>query len=1075
MARERAGARTGRGWTLAVLLGVLLLSWVAPARAGELVPVRGGIHRGYGRLVFDFPGWTGWWLHRHGDVLRLRFSRKLAFGPDPKLPPQILSLRYGAGWARVRVTPGAKIRRMRVGGRLVLDVIAPAAKAAGSNAAGRASLLARRDGPTRVTAPGVSLGGASSGAAVHAPPAAGAAAPSANGAGGTAGHATGLGASTGPGRTAGSGPGTAGPGTRGSGAPRPRSGGAAGSARPASPQEAAAAPPAAPGNRLGAPAAGIAGSADAGGTVLGQAGAGAPGTAPAAPSAAAIATPVYPLAPGPVALAARPEPSGAIPGAAPGHPDAILVPFEASVGAAAFRRVGLGVVVFDTPRPIDLSALRGTKIFGTARVHLLAAGTEIVLALPRGTRLHLRRRKRGWEIALRPPAAAPANAPATAPGTIRPVARPKVRPVALLLRAPDPGRVVSLLDPETGLPLLVGTERGPGAGLPLRRRAPQFDLLRSWRGVVVAALSDRLRLRPVAGGFLLHLRGGRLAISPNGTALTDAALLTRRFHFPDLPLAALSARLRAELRRAAVLPPLARGRALRRAAKTMIALGMGAEAGALLHLGATEDPREAAAPDHKGLAAVAALLAARPASAPAGTARGIGDPRLSGSDEVALWRAVRAAERDPASARAAQLFAATAPLILTYPRELRRALLPLAAETMVRGGEDGVAARLIGRRPDDPRLALARGMLDAARGRDAAALVIYDRLAAGADRLARFRAATRAVALRLAGKTIGARQAAAQLDRLADAWRGGDRELALRATLAGLRAKAGAWGRALGLLRRTIHDFPAARPALRVRLRRVFAAMLADPRFDRASPLRFVALVRGNADLLAKGQAGEAAEARLADRLQALDLPDQAAPVLARLMRASPSPAGRAGFGARLAALRLRQGDARGASRALVASAADGLAPDLAARRAMLAARIQAAEGQEPAALAALSALDSGAADRAAARIAERARDWTGAAGALGRLVARAVPAQGGLDPAQRRILLRLATARVRAGDTAGVVALRGAQARMGTGPLADMFRLLTAPGVHDPAQLARARTTAALAEGLGAALKSVR
>ena len=62
--------------------------------------------------------------------------------------------------------------------------------------------------------------------------------------------------------------------------------------------------------------------------------------------------------------------------------------------------------------------------------------------------------------------------------------------------------------------------------------------------------------------------------------------------------------------------------------------------------------------------------------------------------------------------------------------------------------------------------------------------------------------------------------------------------------------------------------------------------------------------------------------------------------------------------------------------------------------------------------------------------------------------------AEGTLDDAQRRTLLRLATAAAQAGDDATLTELRERDtARMRTGPLADMFRLLTA------AQVAASRT----------------
>ncbi len=982
-----------------VALGVALLGgW--PARAETTVPIKAGTHPGFSRLVFDFPRWAGWRMTRRGDVIGLRFSVALPFGPTPDLPPGVVALADGPGWARVTVTHGARVRRMHVGLRLVLDVTATAAPPL---PVPPSPLVSRR---RRL----LSRSGAVAGR-------------------GTPGRAVGH---TGP------------------------SGG--GVAKPAAAAPATVAEAARPATPVSASVAGVA-----------AAGSGAPSppvrprppvSAPAALLASSPrpnqALPVYglPGKPGPMALSARPAAPPA------GSPGAMLVPFEVGVGAAAFRRRGQGVAVFDAARPIDLSALAGAKVFGAAKVHVLAGGTELTMPLRRGMRLALLRRSAGWLIVL------------TRHSPVGRVSRPLSVAAGLSLPLAAPGKTVSLLDPETGTPLLVGTERAAPVALRVTHRAPQFALLRSWRGVVVEALSDRLGLRPTVDGFLLAGRGG-LAVSPGGreaTALAGAALLTRSFYFPDLTTTVLSSRLRRQLRAAAARPPLARGPRLRRAAETMIALDMGAEAHALLHLAASEDPGEAARPEHAALAAIAAIEAGAPTKASAIDARS-----LPVTDEVAFWRGIRRALRDPRSPRAAQLLATTAPLALTYPRALRRSVLPITIETMIRGGEMQAASHMLARRPNDKRLDLARAMLDAAQGRTGAALAIYDRLRDSPDRLTAFRAATRAVALRLDMHAISPAQAAHKLDQLRDGWRGGKRELHLLETLASLRARAGQWTRALALLRHTIRDFPKARPRLRAEMRRLFAAALADAKLDRAPPLQYVAFVNANADLLPKGKAGLPLAGKLADRLLALDLPDQAAPLLARLAREAPTASARAGFGARLAELRLDQGNATVAARALAVTAASDLPPGLASRRAILAARIDAAQGHVPEAEAALLKLNAASADRAAAAIATRAGDWKGAVAALAAEAAITVPPSGSLSPERRQLLLRLATARVRAGDMAGLAAMRADQTRMGTGPLADLFRLLTAPGVRSPDQIGRAGATAALAAGVGQALRAVR
>ena len=243
----------------------------------------------------------------------------------------------------------------------------------------------------------------------------------------------------------------------------------------------------------------------------------------------------------------------------------------------------------------------------------------------------------------------------------------------------------------------------------------------------------------------------------------------------------------------------------------------------------------------------------------------------------------------------------------------------------------------------------------------------------------------------------------------------------------------------------------------------------------RCSPLELVALVDENADLLPGGADGEALESRLADRLLALDLPQRAGPLLEKLMNAAPTGAGRAGFGARLAALRQREGDTRGVLAALAASDGPDLPKELADRRTLLHAGAQAHGGDAQQALSELESLNTAASDEARAAILEHANNWPAAQKALADYAAKVVPPDGALDDAQQRTMLRLATAAARAGDDAALARLREHDtARMGTGPVADMFRLLTADQVRSVADLKRAGREAALARALPGDLKAL-
>jgi len=789
----------------------------------------------------------------------------------------------------------------------------------------------------------------------------------------------------------------------------------------------------------------------------------------------------------------------------------LALPFPTSVGVAAFRRGDSALVVFDERRPIDLSAARDDPVFGTASIELLPGATVLHLKLPADRNLAIGETQYAWRVSV-VASASPA----------RPIPM-RAADGELSLPVDAVGAVVAIPDPDTGATLLVGTQRATGQDFPTLHQTPEFNLLPTWQGVVVEPLADSLAMRTGNGGFILTGGTRGLAMAPSSTAMqaqADAAAMTRRFDLRSQPMETLVERLHRQILASVTAPARARGRLREQAAETLIAMGFGAEAQAMLRLATAADPMIGATASAIGLNAIAALLDGRVAEA-----GGIEDPRLTGSDEVTLWRAVHAAKSAHDSPVAAAGFAVTTPLIAVYPAALRKRLLPLAFETMIDGGQAMAAARLMAHQPDnDPTLALARGMLRAANGDTDGALAIYDRLASSPDRLVHAKAAVRAVELRLTAAHIDAAHAADALDRLLNSWRGGPRELALRERIAALREQSGNWTAALAMLHEAETLFPDDGVAVHARLKAAFTRLLQDKALDRLASFELVSIVEENADLLPDGPAGEALEERLADRLLALDLPARAAPVLEKLTTVAPSPAGRAGFGARLAELRLHENDAKGALAALAASvepttsappavpaatpeapagaasgaasvvapgAASGAGPGatpvvavlaasstaasaaplpapLVERRTLLMAAAQARLGDTAHAVAELAALGTAAADLARATILERAKDWPGAEHALTDYVGKTVPPTGALDQAQQQVLVRYATAAAQAGDEATLALLRTDNGpRMPSGAFGDMFRLLTAAPVQVSADLPRAIRETALAHDL--------
>ena len=736
---------------------------------------------------------------------------------------------------------------------------------------------------------------------------------------------------------------------------------------------------------------------------------------------------------------------------------ALRIPFAEQVGAALFVRGPHTYLIFDERRPIDLSAVRDDPVFGTAVVSIYPAATAIRLTPPPGQAALLTRIKEGWLVSVVAAKPRPAALnPVLAKGTVT-------------FAADAPGQVVAITDPQTGGTLLAGTQRKPGQGVAVERRWPEFILPVTGQGVVIEPLSDSIALRVVPTGFVLYGPPPGLALSPlppMPEGMLEAARLTRRFEFPGQSLESLVARLRLQAVSTAATPALSRGPMRRAVAQTQIALGFGAEAQTTLRAAARDDPKEAASPVAAGLAGIAALLAGRP-----NEAGGLDDPRLTGTDEVALWRALRLAALDEGSPAAATMLAATAALLQTYPEALRWRFLPRAIEAAILGGEPAAAARLLAQQPDDPRLAFARALLKQAQGDNAAALKMFEEVAASRSPFDHARAAIRAAELKLAMGQLDAKGAATALEKLLYAWRGDERDLALRQRIAELWRADGAWRQVFAVLRGAKADFPARAAEIDRQMKEAFAAVPTDPGLDAMPPTELIGLLEENAGLLADGPDGEPMRARLAEKLMALDLPKRADPVLSKLMRAAPIGPAKAGFGATLATLRLNEGDADGALLALSESNASGLPDAIRERRATILARVAAKRGDMIGAAEHLAGVKTQEAEETRAAIFEQAKDWPAARDALTALAARVVPGDGMLNDVQRRVALRLATAAAQANDDALLGSLREQMGpRIGTGPQADLFRLLTAEPVREVADLTRARSEMGLARAIAAA-----
>ena len=130
-----------------------------------------------------------------------------------------------------------------------------------------------------------------------------------------------------------------------------------------------------------------------------------------------------------------------------------------------------------------------------------------------------------------------------------------------LLRVPQAGKAVKVIDPETGGILLLGTVHTANAAIQLGRATPLFNVLPTIVGVALEPLSDRISLEPRTDGFAVEAQSSGLHLTHDTQDLIAqerGAELTTASSLPDQPEFILFPWLRRQMTQAALAPPLAR-------------------------------------------------------------------------------------------------------------------------------------------------------------------------------------------------------------------------------------------------------------------------------------------------------------------------------------------------------------------------------------------------------------------------------------------------------------------------------------------------------------------------------------
>jgi hypothetical protein len=658
--------------------------------------------------------------------------------------------------------------------------------------------------------------------------------------------------------------------------------------------------------------------------------------------------------------------------------------FAAATPAALFRRADTVWLVFDSTRPIDIEPIRsgGGAVIADASLLPLEKGQAIRIRLnqPQMPALTSDDQASGanWTLTFADAMATPTQ-PLTA---IRNISDPAHANVSVSL--PGHGRLHRILDPDAGDTLMVVTAPPPVRGFLREQDFVEMALLESIHGVAVRLNSDDVTAEMAPDKITLGRSGG-LTLSPADAAADRASTAVRpifdagewrknqseNFMPRERALAAAAA---------ATAEPGQRAPARVDLARFYLARGMYPEAKGVLDLVLADTRRGEEDPAALIVHSVASALMGRPELA----LKDLANPAIGANYDSQLWKALACA-RQGKWAEAREKFKNVEFAMTSLPIELQRIVITEAMRASLEVRDYSGAAKraadleVIGVSPEQrPAFLVLRGRLAEALGHDKDALGEYRAAMDSADRAAAAEARLFEIALRQKREEISPADALHELETLSVMWRGDGIEVKALVMMARLYSDAGRFGESLAA------DRSATRLQPNVEISRqgqdeaaaLFAQLFLGSKGDDLPPVDALGLFYEYRELTPIGRRGDEMIRRLADRLVAVDLLDQASELLQYQVDHRLEGAARAQVAARLAMVYLTNRKPDRAIAALRTTRIADLAGELRQQRLLLEARAQSDIGRHDLALDIISNIGGREAIRLRSDIYWASRRW---------------------------------------------------------------------------------------------------
>jgi tetratricopeptide (TPR) repeat protein len=661
----------------------------------------------------------------------------------------------------------------------------------------------------------------------------------------------------------------------------------------------------------------------------------------------------------------------------------LIFSFTTPTPAALFRRADTIWLVFDSTKPIDIEPIRSKDgaVIADANLVPLEKGQAIQIRLNRPKMPSLTGEARAggsvWTLTFADTMQAPTQ-PLVA---IRNISDPAVANVTVPLA--KPGRLHRLVDPEAGDLLLVVTAPPPVRGFIKRQDFVEMSLLESIHGVAIHSSSDDVTVE-VATDKVIIGRPGGLTLSAADTGAERASTAVR----PVFDIAEWSknqegsfiARQDALVDAATAAEPDKRNQARVDLARFYLARGLYQEAKGVLDYALAETKSGADDPVVLTVHAVASILARRPAMG----LRDLANPVIGTNYDSQLWKALASA-RQGKWAEAREKFKNVEFAITSLPIDLQRIVITEAMRASIEVKDYAGAAKrgseleIIGLAPEkQPAVNVLRGRLAEGLGHEKDALDQYGIAADSADRAA----ATEASLLRIAVLTkrdeIKQPEALRELETLSMMWRGDGLEVMALEMMARIYSETGRYAESFAAVRTATRLQPNSELSRQGQdeASALFAQLFLGQKGDDLPPVDALGMFYDYRELTPIGRRGDEMIRRLADRLVAVDLLDQAAELLQYQVDHRLEGAARAQVAARLAMVYLTGRKPDRAIAALRTTRIADLSGELRQQRLLLEARAQSDVGRHDLALDIISNFTGREAIRLRSDIYWAARQW---------------------------------------------------------------------------------------------------